>query len=65
MCQLNLDSHNYIELIKWKDDEITEPPLTADVLKEDIRLFVKSGRQSTIEIERLPCHIQSVERCVK
>ena len=63
--KLNLDAHDYIELINWKDNEITEPPLTADVSEEDIRLFVKSGGLSTIEFERFPCHTQSVERCVK
>lgn len=63
--KLYLDSHDYIEVINWKDNEITEPPLTADVSEEDIRLFVKSGGQSTIEFERFPCHTQSVERCVK
>jgi hypothetical protein len=46
-----LDANDYIELIDWKDNEITEPPLTADVSEEDARLFVKSGGQSTMEFE--------------
>ena len=49
--KLNLDANDYIELIDWKDNEITEPPLTADVSEEDARLFVKSGGQSTMEFE--------------
>jgi hypothetical protein len=63
--KLNLDANEYFELINWQDTEITEPPLTADVPVADIRSFVKSGGQSTIEFERFPCHTQAVERCVK
>lgn len=63
--KLNLDANEYFELINWQDTEITEPPLTADVPEADIRSFVKSGGQSTIEFERFPCHTQAVERCVK
>ena len=36
-----------------------------DVSDADIKLFVKTGGQSTIEYARYPCHTQSVERCVK
>ena len=39
--------------------------MRADVSETDIRLFVKSGGQSTIEFERFECHNQSVERYVK
>ena len=63
--KLNLDANEYFELINWQDTEITEPPLTADAPEADTRSFVKSGRQSTIEFERFPCHTQAVERCVK
>ena len=63
--KLNLDANEYFELINWQDTKITEPPLTADVPEADIRSFVKSGGQSTIEFERFPCHTQAVERCVK
>ena len=40
--KLNLDANDYIELIDWKDEEITEPPLTADVSEEDIRMLAKA-----------------------
>lgn len=54
--KLNFDANEYFELVNWQEAEITEPPLTADVSEADIRLFVKSGGQSTIEFERFPCH---------
>ena len=60
-----MDANEYFELINWQDTEITEPPLTANVPEADIRSFVKSDGQSTIEFERFPCHTQAVERCVK
>lgn len=63
--KMNLNATEYFELIDWQDVTITEPPLTMDISDEDIKLFVKSGGQSTIEFERFPCHTQSVERCVK
>ena len=63
--KLNLNASEYFELIDWQDIAITEPPLTADVSEADIKMFVKTGGQSTIEFGRYPCHTQSVERCVK
>ena len=60
-----MDATDYFELINWQDTEISEPPLTADVTDDEIRLFVKSAGQSTIDFDRLPCDTQSVERCVK
>jgi len=40
--KLNLDANYYVELNDWKDKEITEPPLTADVSEEDIRMLAKA-----------------------
>ena len=47
--KLNLNASEYFELIDWHDVVIIEPPLTMDVSEEDIKLFVKTGRKSTLE----------------
>ena len=70
LCQfsvpkLKFDAREYFELVDWQESVITEPPLTMDVMDDDIKLFVKSRGQSTIEFEKYPCHTQSVERTVK
>jgi hypothetical protein len=63
--QLNLEATDYIDLIDWKNNDITEPPLIADLSNDEIRRVVESGEIPMIEFPRFPCHTQAVERCVK
>ena len=63
--KLNFDAGEYFDLIDWQDTAVTEPPLTVNVSEADIRLFVATHGDSTVEFHRYPCHTQSVERCVK
>ena len=63
--KLNFDAGEYFDLISWQDSAITEPPLTVNVSEADIRLFVATRGESTVEFDRYPCHTQSVERCIK
>ena len=63
--KLNFDAGEYFDLIDWQDTTVREPSLTASVSEADIRLFVTTHGDSTVEFDRYPCHTQSVERCVK
>ena len=63
--KLNFDAGEYFDLIDWQDTAITEPPQTVNVSEADIRLFVATHGDSTVEFDRNPCHTQSVQRCVK
>lgn len=63
--KLQFDASEYFDLIDWKNTGVTEPPLTMNVTEADIRLFVATHGDSTVDFDRYPCHTQSVERCVK
>ena len=54
--KMSFNASEYVELIDWHDVVITEPPLTMEVSEKDIKLFVKTGGQSTIEFDRFPSH---------
>ena len=48
-------------MINW--DNPLEPPATMNLSDEDITNMIKNGSQ--LEIEKLPCHSQAVERHVR
>lgn len=55
---LNLNASNYTEMLDWGNCDITEPPL--------IKNFSIAELKAMEELKfELPCHSQSVERCVQ
>ncbi|CAH1108625.1 unnamed protein product [Psylliodes chrysocephalus] len=60
---INWNAEDYTELINWSECSITEPPLTMDIKNEDFLAAIKN--LSAINISKLPCHTQVVERCIK
>lgn len=63
--ELNFEAEDYIDLIKWDDVEVTEPPLTKSWLQEKFKEVAEAGAGLEETILKLPCHTQAVERCIK
>jgi len=63
--ELRFDAKNYINLIDWQTNEITEPSLIAEISEHDIEMVFASRNVPLFEFPKYPCHTQAVERCVK
>lgn len=66
--EINFKARAYHQLIDWAKVDATEPPLIQKLTQNDLKLLVADGRESKIfqiDIFKLPCHTQAVERCVK
>src|SRR6218665_1206088 len=63
--KLRFDAHEVYDIIDWQNSHITEPPLTADISEDQLKLFVTSGEPPMADFPKLPCHTQAVERCFK
>ena len=50
-------------LIKLK--QITEPPLTQTISIEQLTTAISNREIIEMDIKKLPCHTQAVERCIK
>lgn len=60
---LNLDATDIVNLIRWKDEIVYEPPLTQTLSNATLREFLK---EPTVKhFAKFPCHTQAVERAVK
>lgn len=61
--EINFKAKNFMEMVDWSNCCITVPPLVSRVKYEEL----KDIRNSTIgmEIYKVPCHSQAVERAVK
>lgn len=65
---INLKAKTYVDLIDWKANLITEPPLIKKFSESDLTELVNEGENSSswnFDGFRLPNHTQAVERCVK
>lgn len=66
---LNFKAEDYIDLISWQDCNITEPPLTFKYSEKELKDMLISGcgteNENLMAFPKLPCHTQTVERCVK
>ena len=60
---LNFRAQNYCDIIDWQDTNFTEPPATRAISDEELENCIKTGKM--FETDELPCHTQSVERCIK
>ncbi|ESN92905.1 hypothetical protein HELRODRAFT_165041 [Helobdella robusta] len=61
--KLKIDASRCYDLIDWAIEKITEPPPTMKYSNIEISNDISS--KCLLEIEKYPCHTQSVERCVK
>lgn len=61
---LNFNATNYTEIIDWENSHYTEPPFTSTFSVQELEEIVENGL-SIDTIKLLPCHTQSVERCIK
>lgn len=62
--KINFEATDYIDLIVWQAVAVTEPQITRKFSTEDLRKMIAEIPEE-INIFKLPCHIQAVERCVK
>ena len=60
---LNFAASNYIDIVNWQDTIVTEPPLTQAFFDQEIDTFIR--QRHLMQVEKLPCYTQAVERCVK
>src|SRR6218665_177422 len=57
---INSRASNLLELIDWCDG-LHEPPLTCKLTTAE----VKKSVDEPMQVPPWPCHVQSIERCVK
>lgn len=62
--KLQIDASNYYELIDWSKEKVTEPPMTMKYSDTEISNMI-SSKDNLMFLQKLPCHTQAVERCVK
>lgn len=62
--EVNFNASTYYDLLDWQEN-ITEPPILKSVTEENLRLFVAQKGEGELNLLRLPCHTQAVERAVK
>ena len=70
MC---IRDRDYIDMISWVENDVTEPPLVKHVSIDSLKGFIRKASEAQpnskvdplIDFPRLPCHTQAVERAVK
>lgn len=71
--KINFDAKDYIDMISWAENDVTEPPLVKHVSIDSLKDFIRKTSEAQpnskvdplIDFPRLPCHTQAVERAVK
>ena len=65
--KINCDATAYYDLIDWQNILITSPPLLFDVTHDDIKRTITQRTSFTLPVEltRVPCHTEAVERTIK
>ncbi|GBM63780.1 hypothetical protein AVEN_8875-1 [Araneus ventricosus] len=63
--KINFQSSDYIEIINWNTCVVYPPPMLQDLSEDDIKSLINSDTTPIREIQKLPCHTQAVERCIK
>ena len=58
---INFNATSVKQLIDWKNEEIFEPPLSMDLVTEDLQKII----DEPMKVPKWPVHGQSIERCVK
>lgn len=69
---LNFKAQDYTDLVDWSllsESNLTEPPVVANFSEHELRNLLKDdGTVTNVVFKRIvemPCHTQSVERCIK
>lgn len=65
MPTLNFEADDYISLIDWSKETITEPSVTMKIDDETLLRFIHEDVTPIIRFSRYPCHTQAVERHIK
>jgi hypothetical protein len=55
---------DYID-IDWTSCTVTVPPILSQLTVAELQSLISGEHSHRINIEKFPCHTQSVERCVK
>ncbi|GBM88836.1 hypothetical protein AVEN_121326-1 [Araneus ventricosus] len=63
--KINFQASDYIEIINCNSCVVYPPPMLRDLSEDDIKSLINSDTMPIREIQKFPCHTQSVERCVK
>lgn len=71
--KINFDAKDYIDMISWAENDVTELPLVKHVSIDSLKDFIRKTSEAQpnskvdplIDFPRLPCHTQAVERAVK
>jgi hypothetical protein len=71
--KINFDAKDYIDMILWPENDVTEPPLLKHVSSDSLKDFIRKASEAqpnskvdpVVDFPRLPCHTQAVERAVK
>ncbi|GBM89665.1 hypothetical protein AVEN_2284-1 [Araneus ventricosus] len=63
--KLNFKANQYIYMIDWFKCDVTEPPITADLIVEELKSIAENESMKDLEIYKFLFHTQLIERCVK
>ena len=58
--KINFEANDYVDLIDWKNESITSPPILRNITNEDIL----KARSQPLKIMPFPCHSQGVEHAI-
>ena len=61
MPKVNFQSKHYMDLVNWNSSDIYIPPVIQFLAVDEIKSIV----EAPYRFPDIPCHSQSVERCVK
>lgn len=59
--RINFSAAHYYEMIDWDNETVTPPPILESFTDDDLLKAI----DHPLPISKIPCHTQSVERCVQ
>lgn len=62
---LNFEAEDYISMIDWSKEPITEPPVTMKIDDETLLRFIHEDVTPIVGFSRYPCNTQAAERHIK
>lgn len=57
---LNINADDYTEMLDWEKELITSPPLLSAIDNTEVIQY----EEHALKLPHIPCHSQSIERCV-
>ncbi|GBN91769.1 hypothetical protein AVEN_21215-1 [Araneus ventricosus] len=63
--EINFQASDYIEIINWNSCVVYPPAMLRGLSEDDIKSLFNSDTTPIREVQKLPCHTQAVERCIK